>query len=96
MNKKNLVLLLLCVALIVVPFIISSSGEFEGADAQAEGVITELAPEYEPWAESLWEPPSGEVESFLFSMQAAIGAGFIGYFIGKKRNVKRNKSVQSQ
>lgn len=93
MNKKNLILILICAVLVVVPFIVSSNGEFEGADAQAEGVITELAPKYEPWAESLWEPPSGEVESFLFSMQAALGAGFIGYFIGKKRDAKGNKPV---
>lgn len=94
MNKKDLILVLICVVLTVIPFIVSSNGEFEGADAQAEGIITELAPDYEPWAESLWEPPSGEVESFLFSMQAAIGAGFIGYFIGKKKNDKGNKSLQ--
>ncbi|MGL4107083.1 energy-coupling factor ABC transporter substrate-binding protein [Clostridium sp. LP20] len=95
MKKKNLTLIVLCVALIVVPFIVSSNGEFEGADAQAEGIITEINAEYEPWAESLWEPPSGEVESFLFSMQAAVGAGIIGYFIGKKRYDKGNKPVQS-
>ncbi|MGG7177029.1 energy-coupling factor ABC transporter substrate-binding protein [Clostridium paraputrificum] len=95
MKKKNLTLIVLCVALIVVPFIVSSNGKFEGADAQAEGIITEINAEYEPWAESLWEPPSGEVESFLFSMQAAVGAGIIGYFIGKKRYDKGNKPVQS-
>lgn len=95
-KNKNLILILLCVVLCVVPFLISKDGEFEGADGQAEGIITEINSEYEPWAESLWEPPSGEVESFLFSMQAALGAGFIGYFIGKKRNDKGNKSVQSE
>jgi len=38
-----------------------------------------------PWFESLWEPPRGEIESLLFVLQAAIGAGFIGYFIGYMR-----------
>lgn len=93
-KNKNIILLLLCVVLIVVPFIISQNGEFEGADAQAEGVINEIDADYEPWMESLWEPPSGEVESFLFSMQAAIGAGVIGFFVGKKKYDKGNKSVQ--
>lgn len=94
MNKKNLILIGICLLLIVVPFVINKEGEFEGADGQAEVVIEEIAGEVDPWATSLWEPPSGEVESFLFSLQAAIGAGFIGYFIGTKRNGKINKSVQ--
>ena len=28
------------------------------------------------------EPPSGEIESLLFALQAAIGAVIIGYFFG--------------
>lgn len=95
MKNKNLILMLICVVLIVAPFIVSKNGEFEGADAQAEGIIEEMAPDYEPWFESIWTPPSGEVESFLFAAQAAIGAGFIGYFIGKKKSDKRNKPIQS-
>lgn len=93
MKKKNLTLFIICILLIVGPFIISRNGEFAGADEQAEGLITEINSDYEPWFESLWEPPSGEVESFLFSMQAAIGAGFIGYFVGKKKHDTGNKSV---
>ena len=92
--KKTIILLCIAALLIIVPFIINANGEYEGADAQAEGIINEINSEYEPWANSLWEPPSGEVESFIFAAQAALGAGFIGYFIGNKRNDKRNKSVQ--
>lgn len=91
--KKNIILFLICLLVIVAPFVISSHGEFEGADAQAEVLINEINSEYEPWASSLWEPPSGEVESFLFAVQAAIGAGFIGFFIGVKKNVKGSKSI---
>ena len=95
MKRKNLLLIFLCILLIVAPFIFNKNGEYEGADAKANDLIYEINPDYEPWAESLWEPPSGEVESFLFAAQAAIGAGFIGYFIGKKKGqvVKRNKSI---
>lgn len=92
--KKNIILLCIAALLIVIPFIINANGEYEGADAQAEGLINEINSDYEPWASSLWEPPSGEVESFIFAAQAALGAGFIGYFIGKKSNDKRNKPVQ--
>lgn len=55
---------------------------FRGADDQAKDVIGTLAPGYRPWFRSLMEPPSGEVESLLFALQAALGAGFIGYYFG--------------
>lgn len=54
-----------------------------GADAQAEEFISESG--YEPWFSPLWEPPSGEIESLFFSLQAAIGALVIGYFFGYYR-----------
>lgn len=51
-----------------------------GADGAAAGLIE--ASGYEPWIEPFWEPPSGEIESLLFALQAAIGAIVIGYFFG--------------
>ncbi len=32
----------------------------------------------------LWEPPSGEIESLLFALQAAIGAGLVGFYFGRR------------
>ncbi len=58
---------------------------FGGADDQAKDLIGEINPEYQPWFESLIEPASGEIASMLFALQAAIGAGFIGYYIGVGR-----------
>lgn len=62
---------------------------FAGADSQAEGVIRQLAPDYRPWAAPLMEPPSSEIETLLFALQAVLGAGFIGYYIGVKRERSR-------
>lgn len=83
--KKNLILLLIVVLLAIAPLFIQKGADFEGADGQAEEAITEIAPHYEQWFHTIWEPPSGEIESLLFALQAAIGAGFIGYFIGLMR-----------
>lgn len=87
--SRNLILLLLAAALVAAPLLLPVAEgldePFAGADGQAEGVIAELAPDYEPWAGALWEPPSGEIESMLFSLQAALGAGLIGYYIGLRR-----------
>ncbi|MCY6372164.1 energy-coupling factor ABC transporter substrate-binding protein [Clostridium ganghwense] len=92
MKKSNRVLWILCVVIVVGCLIIGGKGEFGGADGQIEGTIAQLNQNYKPWFSSIWEPPSGEIESLLFALQAAIGAGFIGYYVGKKSNAKTNNS----
>ena len=79
---KNMIILLFVVLLAFVPLYIARDAEFLGADSQASQAISTLNPGYTPWFESLWEPPSGEVESFLFALQAAIGSGFVFYYLG--------------
>lgn len=87
--KLTMILFLLVLAIIIVPLITQKGAEFGGADGEAEGVITEINPEYEPWFSSLVEPASGEIESLLFASQAALGAGIIGYYIGTTRTKKK-------
>lgn len=95
--KKNILLLLIVVLLAIIPLFIQKGAEFGGADGQAEEAIGQIAPDYEPWFQAFWEPPSGEIESLLFALQAAIGAGFIGYFIGlMKGRSKQNKMKNEQ
>ncbi|MGI6467966.1 MAG: energy-coupling factor ABC transporter substrate-binding protein [Syntrophomonadaceae bacterium] len=80
--KRNAILIVIMLALVVYALYSNQGAEFGGADSQAKAVIAELSPGYEPWFESIWEPPSGEVESLLFALQAALGTGFICYYIG--------------
>ncbi len=84
-NKKNIFLLLIALIIILIPLIVNPAAEYGGADGEAEGVIMEINPSYEPWFASLYEPPSGEIESLLFSTQAAIGAGVVGYYLGSRK-----------
>ncbi len=64
--------------------------EWSGADDLAMQKIHEITGgEYRPWMRPLWEPPSGEIETFLFSLQSAIGALIIGYFLGYYRGLKK-------
>lgn len=85
--KKNgfivVVLLLLCVVIAAIPLLTIHDSEFGGADGQAEEAITEINPDYEPWAESILEPPGGETESLLFALQAAIGSGIVCFVLGR-------------
>ncbi len=55
---------------------------FAGTDGQAQELIAQTHPNYRPWIRPLWEPPGSEVETLLFSLQAATGAGVIGYYLG--------------
>ncbi|MBW4687356.1 MAG: energy-coupling factor ABC transporter substrate-binding protein [Komarekiella atlantica HA4396-MV6] len=79
---SNWLLVLAVITLAVVPLIFVRGAEFSGSDGEAEKAISEVQPGYQPWFKPLFEPPSGEVESLLFTSQAALGAGAIGYVIG--------------
>jgi cobalt/nickel transport protein len=79
---NNWLLLVGVILLATIPLIVIRDSEFGGADGQAEEAIAEVKPEYEPWFGPIVEPPGGETESLLFALQAAIGAGTIGYAIG--------------
>ena len=86
MERSTLIILaVVCILLFIAPLIMYSGlgedeGYFGGSDDAASEQIE--ASDYEPWFSSIWEPPSGEIESLLFALQAAIGAIIIGYFFG--------------
>lgn len=82
---ENWILILLVVAIAAFPLLWNAGAEFGGADDQVKDVVAEINPDYKPWFSAIWEPPSKEVESFLFALQAGIGAAFIGYWIGYQR-----------
>lgn len=89
--KTNIVLISLVILLAIIPLFMHKEAEFGGADGEAEVAIGEINKGYEPWFSSLWEPPSGEIESLLFALQAAIGAGVIGYGLGYMREHSRRE-----
>lgn len=94
-SRQNLLLMAATAILILLPLFISSPPSptadgsraevFTGTDRQAEGVVRQIAPDYQPWFPPLLTPPSGESESLLFALQAALGAGAIGYYLGFSR-----------
>lgn len=92
MKHENLILLILTIIIVIAPMVIYSGlgedqGYFGGSDDQGSDAVTETG--YEPWFNSFWEPPSGEIESLLFAVQAAIGAIIIGYIFGYWRGQKK-------
>ncbi|HBN09533.1 MAG TPA: energy-coupling factor ABC transporter substrate-binding protein [Cyanobacteria bacterium UBA8530] len=81
---RNLFLGLAAIGLVFLA-LFSGPHSFSGADQQAVALISEISPDYRPWAWPLWRPPSPEVESFLFALQAAVGSGFLCYYLGLGR-----------
>jgi cobalt/nickel transport protein len=92
-NRGNWWLVLAVIALALFPLLVVK-GEYGGADGEAEVAIGEIAPDYEPWFNSLIELPSGEIESLLFVSQAAIGAGIVGYVIGLYKGRRQGAATQ--
>ncbi len=83
-------LLLLLAVLVVVPLL--KGGEFGGSDGEASVAIEQANPGFTPWLDPLWEPPSGEIESLLFALQAALGALVIGYVVGRRHGQSRARA----
>jgi cobalt/nickel transport protein len=90
----TLLLIAAVVLLAIIPLVIVRDSEFGGADGAAQAAILEIAPGYEPWAAPLIEPPGSETASLLFALQAALGAGLIGYFFGLKRGQRQSGSAK--
>jgi len=89
---QNLIIMFLVILLVAVPLWMvkrpapGPDGKeveiFSGADDKAKETISAIAPQYKPWFKPIMEPPSGEIGSLLFALQAALGAGFLGYWLG--------------
>jgi len=92
---RNSLLLLAVALLTALPLWLYQPEEgeeaFAGADNKAQAQITRIAPEYEPWFKPLLEPASGEIASLLFALQAALGAGVLGYWLGSSVTRQRLK-----
>lgn len=80
--KKNLILATLVVIIAIMPLLFLKNADFRGSDEKAQEQIGVIDANYKPWFSSIWEPPSAEIESLIFSLQAAIGSGIVCYYFG--------------
>ncbi|MGZ7043380.1 MAG: energy-coupling factor ABC transporter substrate-binding protein [Methanobacterium sp.] len=103
-DKKPVILLCLVVVIAIIPLALYSGmgneqGYFSGSDDAAGKAIEETG--YQPWFSSIWKPPSDEIESLIFSLQAAIGAIIVGFILGyytgqsKERKKMENKLLKN-
>ncbi|MRD73670.1 energy-coupling factor ABC transporter substrate-binding protein [Rhodocyclus tenuis] len=102
-HRQNLLLLIAVILLVALPLWLvpkpaaDAEGKtaelFTGADDKARDLIGTIDPHYQPWFAPLLEPASNEISSLLFALQAALGAGFIGYYLGV--SVTREKAART-
>lgn len=85
----NTLLVVALVALFVLSFALAPrpAGEDEEAFGGTDSVVTTMLEDAgtEPWFNPIFEPGSGEIESGLFALQAALGAGALGFVLGNLR-----------
>lgn len=91
-SRTNLLMLAAVVLLVVLPLAFVH-GKFEGSDDQGSAAIAASVPGFKPWAHPIWTPPSPEIESLLFALQAAAGAGVIGYVVGRIHGASQAKGA---
>ncbi len=102
-NSKVITLVLIGLAIIIAVFPMffnfgdpNSEEPFAGTDAAAESVVEEVNPDYQPWYEPIIGELPGEVESGLFALQAALGAGLLGYVLGVYRGRQQIANSEKQ
>jgi cobalt/nickel transport protein len=93
---KNFILIAIVIGLTAIPLFMLKDAEFAGSDDKAEAAITEINSNYKAWFSPIWEPPSTEVESLLFSLQAAVGSGIIFYGLGYMRGRKKQEDATKE
>ena len=102
MKTRTWMIWAMIVLLTVLPLWLISAPEgsalFGGSDDRAQQAIGTIAPGYRPWFAPIVAPASAEIASLLFALQAAIGAGVIGYWLGLSvaRERARNAAPSAQ
>ncbi len=94
MTRQNWLLAAAVIALAVLPLLTVATGPggaavFGGSDDHAGQLVAAIRPDYQRWILPLWQPPSAEIESLLFAVQAALGTGALAYCLGYWRGRRR-------
>jgi cobalt/nickel transport protein len=98
-NKLELITVTAVLAFVVIFFCVSaeSNHEFSGSDNVGSQKIAELTghpvESFKPIIPQ-YEPPSGEIESLLFALQALFGGlvlGLVfGFWLGQRKSLSKN------
>ena len=90
-RRGSVALVLLALGILVGAFVVAGNGAFAGTDGVAVQAVQESSPGYQPWFSMSWMPQSTELQSGLFALQAALGAGVVGFVLGTLRERRRHR-----
>ena len=76
------------------PDAVEGEESFAGTDSVVTGVLEDQG--VEPWFTPVFEPGSGEIESGLFALQAALGAGLLGFALGNLQGRAKGRREQTE
>ncbi len=95
---QQLLFIIALVVIVLLPFQFADVPDgFEGTDTQAVEMIKTIRPDYQPWVRPVAEVlriPSEALENLLFTVQAALGAGIVGYYLGYFRGQRPSGDEQ--
>lgn len=90
MNKNRLIntgIIVLGLFFILAQIVVSKRfSDFTGTDDKSVDVINEIAPDYQPWVQNMFDFTNEQSETFLFSLQGAIGMGIMVFYVVKQRH----------
>ena len=95
-QRRTVIMLLIIIGLVAFPLLFESKA-VSAPSSDDQGPAWILSTGYIPWVHPLWEPPNSDMEAGLFALQAAIGAGIMGYVFGiwhVQSNTRRKKEEQ--
>jgi cobalt/nickel transport protein len=81
-------------AMFLATIALNPGAEFSGADTQGSAQVSQITRQPEDSFQPIvpqWIPPSGEIESALFALQAAVGGIIVGYVFGMWRGQRRTR-----
>jgi len=80
-QRRTTIMLLIIIGLIAFPLIFESKA-VSAPSSDDQGPTWILSTGYVPWIHPIWTPPNSDMEAGLFALQAALGAGIMGYIFG--------------
>jgi cobalt/nickel transport protein len=91
-STTNYLFAAIVVVLSFAPIFIFQGKEFKAVDSKNQTAVEDIKPDYKPWITPIVQPSGGEIETFLFTAQGAIGAGITGYILGFYRGRSKQKN----
>jgi cobalt/nickel transport protein len=92
-QRRTAIMLLIIIGLIAFPLLFESKA-VSAPSSDDQGPAWILSTGYIPWVHPLWEPPNSDMEAGLFALQAALGAGIMGYIFGMWHAQSRMKKKE--